>query len=437
MIKGSLTLETRESPFDCAPLGVKGFPSWGLLNESLSCHEPLMRFVHLDNRIRTKLSPNQTEQWPTRVSLVCHNPSGRERRWEANMGEPSFGQKIRGPLGIVYISWGNIGCNGKFIFCVNHKMQLPSQHKLRPPMGVLFHRPASFGVRRLRLPTIHPSLQSGAVYRHSFSKSRQLRVVFAYQSTGDIHHFSGHVVAREPEQETGERGLMGDIVGRRDTTYLSNKRIVFKSSDKCRRGRKAKNILGYEAVLKGSHRMSLWASANRAYQSSNARVIVERVKDSPQLLDNRWGLPNLGGYGSLEVGHWGACPSLAGLEGTGSSNACVSVFVETSVLRYSSKVNCLERIIAANPLRILNRSRHYCFDSVCSCPPTRRWLRIPHLTAGSSHPDNIKSPRITSLCCGAARDCFRRWIPGGSLLKHKNRLLSRSSLFLIRFSYLE
>ena len=208
-----------------------------------------------------------------------------------------------------------------------------------------------------------------------------------------------NVVLGKLVDEPRKGRLVGDGIRRRNAADLSDEWVLLQGAYQgCRRG-EAEDVLGYHAMPKISSRMSLTSTPRRANQCSNKRLVFKGIENALQAFDNRRGLPSLGGYGKLGVGHLEAQPSWWFKRRLGVRAPGVSVsLIRTSVLRYSSNVNCLGRINVSNPDRIW----------LCSVISMARRGHIANgyghvktdsvrLTAGYALQDNTRSPMVSPL----------------------------------------
>ena len=114
-------------------------------------------------------------------------------------------------------------------------------------------------------------------------------------------------------------------------------------------------VPGNDTLPNGANRMPFGASSGWTDQGFNKVFIVETGEDALKCRNNRrLSCRSDGGYGSFIVCQHGvATPRWLG--GTGATNACAPAFsIATIVSRYSSKVNCFERINTTNYLRVLS-----------------------------------------------------------------------------------
>ena len=344
VVKRPLSFETAKCSFDCSPLLVKGLKLSSALKLSKFPYQSFMPPVHLDNSRGLKLVVDSTEQTSARVPLVCENIL----RVKSRVGSSSFCKHVGGPCYIMHIACADVRSNGQFVLRVNHEVQFPSQREFSFSMRVFLDAPLGFGVRRYWLPTIHPALERRAINGYTPTKAWKLSIMLPHQSTGYVLHLRCHVVVRQLIQKPSEGGLVRDVVWRTNAARVSNERILFKGTYQgCGRWQ-TQHMFGDKTVPEGAGWMSLASTPRRAYQSHDQRLILKGIKNRLEL-SNDGRLLGLGGYGRLDVGHSEANPSRWFRRRLGGDTPCVSVlFISTSVLRYSAKVNCLERTIPTN-----------------------------------------------------------------------------------------
>ena len=279
VVQGPLALEPGKRPFHGLPLLQKSLTFEGVLYSVLR-QQPFMPFVQLDDGSCSILAAHQSKKLSAGISGVCHDVF----RVKLSCRRPSFPQHIRGPLGIMDVSWANIGSDGQFVLTVNQQVQLPAVSQFLGALGSHLDRPSRLRVGLWGLTTIAPTLQRCAIEGYSLTKPRQSLVMLASQGTGNIFD-TGQILGELPE-EPAKCGFVRDVIRRDYPASLSNEWVVVQSPNHRCRGRKPKSVLHYEASPERLDRMPFRASADGTFQSFKQSRIVEFGEDALKLVND-------------------------------------------------------------------------------------------------------------------------------------------------------
>lgn len=286
VVQGTLPLEPRETAFHGLSLRVQSLPRNRVLPVAVPDHESLVASVHLDDGLRTVLALDKGEQVLTGVPGISHDISGVEPGHIL----PCLSQQERSPRHIAGVPWTDARSDGKLGFAVYHEVQLPSEYEFRLAVGVLLDRPSSHLVRGVGLPTVHPALERGRVYRYSLGEPRCRRLIGQRQSPRHILDFVKILSGREPLKESAERRLVRNVIGRIYPAHLRHERVVMEGANHCPRGRTGQHVFRNETAPENLNRVSLGSTAHGAFRGCKKGRIVQAIENRLEFRHNRRGL---------------------------------------------------------------------------------------------------------------------------------------------------
>ena len=183
VIERPLTLQAGEASLHRLPLGVQDLPGDRVFPDAVNGHEFLVRGVHVDNRLGTIRPPYKGKEGLAGIPRIGH-----EIAWaESSVGKLSLTQDIRRHLDIADVACCYHGGYREFsLAAIRQQVEFVSKGELGLSLRSLLDRPSGFGVRRLRLAAVHPSLESCAVDGDPLTEAWKRGVVLANKTAGYI-----------------------------------------------------------------------------------------------------------------------------------------------------------------------------------------------------------------------------------------------------------
>ena len=271
VVQRTLTFEPGERKLYGLPLLAQGLSFRCVEDLSIGCPELLVMAGDVHYWDSPVLAFDMAHELPTSIASVSHEVSGMEPL----IGHPALPERVSGPCHIMNIARAHMRSDGQLTLAVHYQMQLPAINKLFRSLCTLLNTPSRFGVSFGVFTAVRPSPQSRGIEGYTFAESRQHFVMLSNKLPRDVLNKVQILRRCQPLVETRERGLVGNGIGRINPTYLSNKRVVLKSTNHRVRGSQAKHMLGNEAAPEGSDRMAFRAASRKAYKGIEQGGIVK------------------------------------------------------------------------------------------------------------------------------------------------------------------